>query len=127
MGGWTRPSWRMRCGGVVRCLIGLLAKPLIQYSPGIELTQSTLTDFISFLASGSPASKATASALASSDPAKKNKTSITFSEFRDFLIMLPRKASIPEIYKCGCHFAGSETDLILDAALASLSSQEAVS
>ncbi|ORX36264.1 mitochondrial carrier domain-containing protein [Kockovaella imperatae] len=53
---------------------------------GIEITPATAQDLVSFLASGS-------SSEASED------MYITFQEFRDFLIMLPRKATPFEIYK----------------------------
>lgn len=59
---------------------------------GIEMTDSTLRDFVTFLASGSPPSQVDAQD-------HKDKTYITFAEFRDFLMLLPRKASVPEIYK----------------------------
>ncbi|EIW66204.1 hypothetical protein TREMEDRAFT_21181, partial [Tremella mesenterica DSM 1558] len=47
---------------------------------GIDITQTTVDDLVRFLASGSD-------------------MYITFAEFRDFLIMLPRKATPFEIYK----------------------------
>lgn len=50
-------------------------------SPGIHLTTTTLTDFMTFLTS-SPHSHA-----------------ITFAEFRDFLLLLPRKVNAEEIYR----------------------------
>lgn len=57
------------------------------------MTDSGLQDFVSFLASGSPANPGT-------QQQRKDATYITFAEFRDFLILLPRKASVQEIYKC---------------------------
>lgn len=64
---------------------------------GIEMTDSTLRDFVTFLASGSPPQQVGDNANAPQD--HKDKTYITFAEFRDFLMLLPRKASVPEIYK----------------------------
>jgi len=61
---------------------------------GIELTPSTLRDFVSLMSSGSPTST-----MRPEGSRLKDKAYVTFSEFRDFLIMLPRKASMPEIYK----------------------------
>lgn len=60
---------------------------------GIEMTDSGLRDFVSFLASG-------ATTPPSTQQQRKDATYITFAEFRDFLILLPRKASVQEIYKC---------------------------
>lgn len=71
----------------------LVASPF----PGIEMSPSTLRDFVSLISSGS---RATGSSHA------KDNAYITFSQFRDFLIMLPRKASMPEIYKCKCRNSG---------------------
>ena len=62
---------------------------------GIEMTDSGLRDFVSFLASG-------ATTPPSTQQQRKDATYITFAEFRDFLILLPRKASVQEIYKCTC-------------------------
>lgn len=57
------------------------------------MTDSGLRDFVSFLASGSTSPPST-------QQQRKDATYITFAEFRDFLILLPRKASVQEIYKC---------------------------
>jgi hypothetical protein len=59
---------------------------------GMELTQATVDDLVRFLASG-------ANTPGTPKDSAEN-TYITFSEFRDFLIMLPRKATPYEIYKC---------------------------
>ncbi|KAJ9110277.1 hypothetical protein QFC19_001680 [Naganishia cerealis] len=59
---------------------------------GIEMTDSGLRDFVSFLASGSSTNIGT-------QQERKDATYITFAEFRDFLLLLPRKASVAEIYK----------------------------
>lgn len=79
---------------------------------GIDITQATVTDLVRFLASGarfSPAARRLqqsgneAAALdrpAGSAVAGVDEMYITFKEFRDFLIMLPRKATPFEIYKC---------------------------
>ena len=61
---------------------------------GIDITQTTVEDLVRFLASGSGTS------APSSNPNQPENMYITFSEFRDFLIMLPRKATPFEIYKC---------------------------
>ena len=59
---------------------------------GIDITPATVKDLVRFLASGS-----------STDQVKGSEDMyITFQEFRDFLIMLPRKATPFEIYKCTC-------------------------
>ena len=57
------------------------------------MTDSGLRDFVSFLASG-------ATTPPSTQQQRKDATYITFAEFRDFLLLLPRKASVQEIYKC---------------------------
>lgn len=54
---------------------------LIEVSPGITLTLPALDDFMNYLTS-SPHSH-----------------SISFAEFRDFLLLLPRKVSAAEIYR----------------------------
>jgi solute carrier family 25 phosphate transporter 23/24/25/41 len=61
----------------------LSANSLYTYrnGPGITLAPSTLTDFMTFLTS-SPHSHA-----------------VNFAEFRDFLLLLPRKISTAEIYR----------------------------
>lgn len=67
---------------------------------GIQMTDSTLHEFVNFLASSSPCCSERKPQLVSTaheDP--KDKTFITFAEFRDFLLLLPRKASVAEIYK----------------------------
>lgn len=58
---------------------------------GIDITPATVCDLVGFLASGT-------SAGAVGDAADNQY--VTFQEFRDFLIMLPRKATPYEIYKC---------------------------
>ncbi|SNX82611.1 related to SAL1 - member of the Ca2+-binding subfamily of the mitochondrial carrier family [Melanopsichium pennsylvanicum] len=55
---------------------------------GIELPQISLDDFIASLTS------TRASAHASGE-----KTYVTFPEFRDYLLLLPRKPSVPEIFR----------------------------
>ncbi len=60
---------------------------------GIDITPTTVEDLVRFLASGSMMG----SPGSGSSP---DNMYITFSEFRDFLIMLPRKATPFEIYKC---------------------------
>lgn len=50
-------------------------------SPGINLQPDTLSDFMTFLTSSS------------------HSHAISFPEFRDFLLLLPRKASTTEIYR----------------------------
>jgi solute carrier family 25 phosphate transporter 23/24/25/41 len=60
---------------------------------GIDLSSSTVQDIVRSLASGSQFGQ----------PGKDgsgDEVYITFGEFRDFLIMLPRKATPFEIYKC---------------------------
>lgn len=61
----------------MRARMAVRAKPLL----GIKLSPSTLSEFITFLTS-SPHSHA-----------------ISFKEFRDFLLLLPRKASPAEIFR----------------------------
>ena len=58
---------------------------------GIDITPTTVADLVRFLASGS---SNTGPRAGSED------MYISFQEFRDFLIMLPRKATPFEIYKC---------------------------
>lgn len=63
---------------------------------GIDITPATVEDLVRHLAHGSdpdtlPRKKATLS---------QEDMYITFGEFRDFLIMLPRRATPFEIYKC---------------------------
>jgi hypothetical protein len=57
---------------------------------GIDITPSTADDLVGFLASGAEGGPRGVG----------NDTYITFQEFRDFLFMLPRKATPFEIYKC---------------------------
>ncbi len=57
---------------------------------GIDVTPSTADDLVRFLASGA----------AAGPRGPGGDTYITFQEFRDFLFMLPRKATPFEIYKC---------------------------
>jgi solute carrier family 25 phosphate transporter 23/24/25/41 len=57
---------------------------------GIDLNPTTVEDLVRFLASGTSVG----------EPNAKDEQYITFGEFRDFLIMLPRKATPFEIYKC---------------------------
>lgn len=61
------------------------------------MTDSTLKDFINFLGSGSPPSEH--SPKGRSNSGGKDTDFLTFAEFRDFLMLLPRKASVAEIYK----------------------------
>lgn len=61
---------------------------------GIDITPTTVEDLVRFLASGSSTSGP------STSTSQSENMYITFSEFRDFLIMLPRKATPFEIYKC---------------------------
>ena len=58
---------------------------------GIEITPATVEDLVRFLASGT--------SIGSPDSSPETMY-ITFAEFRDFLIILPRKATPFEIYKC---------------------------
>lgn len=55
--------------------------PLFNVSPGITLSPIALAEFITFLTQ-SPHSHV-----------------INFQQFRDFVLLLPRKASTPEIYQ----------------------------
>lgn len=57
---------------------------------GIDITPATVTDLVRFLASGANHGK----------EGGVDDMYITFQEFRDFLIMLPRQATPFEIYKC---------------------------
>jgi solute carrier family 25 phosphate transporter 23/24/25/41 len=78
---------------------------------GIDITPATVNDLVRFLASngsGQPAGKgeggrgggAGGRVVGAGGPHSAEDMYITFSEFRDFLIMLPRKATPFEIYKC---------------------------
>lgn len=86
---------------------------------GIDITPATVSDLVRFLASGSKLSVAGRHTPQTNqddgrnlrgDSGKAPSTTagsgvvdemyITFQEFRDFLIMLPRKATPLEIYKC---------------------------
>ena len=70
------------------------------------MTDSTLYDFVQFLSSSSPASRPECQPKDSPQMEREMKktqqerTFITFAEFRDFLMLLPRRASVAEIYKC---------------------------
>lgn len=67
---------------------------------GIDITPSTADDLVRFLASGaSDSGSGSSKSTQSAGPSEKDMY-ITFAEFRDFLIMLPRKATPFEIYKC---------------------------
>ncbi|RSH94259.1 hypothetical protein EHS25_004062 [Saitozyma podzolica] len=77
---------------------------------GIDITPATVNDLVRFLASngsGQPAGKgeggrggrAGGRVVGAGGPHSAEDMYITFSEFRDFLIMLPRKATPFEIYK----------------------------
>ena len=75
---------------------------------GIDITPTTVQDLVRFLASGS-----------SPNEEGLNKGSedmyVTFQEFRDFLIMLPRKATPFEIYKCAFFSGARKGKLTLGA------------
>lgn len=93
---------------------------------GIDITPATVTDLVRFLVSGAEqkgarAGQTSASASASAAAGTTGTTGaagtagttgtkskgdmyITFPEFRDFLIMLPREATPFEIYKCESTF-----------------------
>jgi solute carrier family 25 phosphate transporter 23/24/25/41 len=70
------------------------------------MTDSTLYDFVHFLSSSSPASrpecqpKENPQLEREKKKTQRERTFITFAEFRDFLLLLPRRASVAEIYKC---------------------------
>lgn len=87
------------------------------------MTNSGLRDFVSFLASGSSTNTGT-------QQERKDATYITFAEFRDFLMLLPRKASVAEIYKCKLLMIVSSPinalSLTLVALYHSLSGQETI-
>lgn len=55
---------------------------------GIEVPQASLDDFIASLTS-----------TRTSNPASGEKTYVTFPEFRDYLLLLPRKPSVSEIFR----------------------------
>lgn len=75
-------SWSSRLRKQVWVYVRCSSRSVIQYlPPGIKLSAATLSEFITFLTS-SPHSHA-----------------ISFKEFRDFLLLLPRKASPEEIYR----------------------------
>lgn len=78
---------------------------------GIDITPATVNDLVRFLASngsgqspgkgeGGRGGRAGARVVGAGGPHSAEDMYITFSEFRDFLIMLPRKATPFEIYKC---------------------------
>ena len=60
---------------------------------GIEITPATVEDLVRHLAHG-------AWKLPKKDTLSQEDMYITFGEFRDFLIMMPRRATPLEIYKC---------------------------
>jgi hypothetical protein len=99
---------------------------------GIDITPATVTDLVRFLVSGaeqkgaragqtsaSPSASASAGSTATAGTTgtagtagmtgtkSKGDMYITFPEFRDFLIMLPREATPFEIYKCESAFLAS--------------------
>ncbi|OCF44486.1 solute carrier family 25 (mitochondrial phosphate transporter), member 23/24/25/41 [Kwoniella heveanensis CBS 569] len=61
---------------------------------GVDITPATVSDLVQFLASHS-----SANGLPKSTKTGPEDMFITFAEFRDFLIMLPRKVTPFEIYK----------------------------
>lgn len=89
---------------------------------GIDMSEGTLDEFVRFLATSSPTIKTNpssqeqqqqqqqqptpspstdnpAQALPPTPSGKEDSPYVTFAEFRDFLLLLPRKASFEEIYK----------------------------
>lgn len=69
---------------------------------GVEITPATVEDLVRHLAHG-------VWKLPKKDTLSQEDMYITFGEFRDFLIMLPRRATPLEIYKCECsrrHYDG---------------------
>lgn len=64
---------------------------------GIDITPATVEDLVRHLAHGLTDALPKKSTLSQED------MYITFGEFRDFLIMLPRRATPFEIYKCKAH------------------------
>lgn len=58
---------------------------------GVDITPETVSDLVRFLSSG---------AKAGNEVSAPEDMSISFGDFRDFLIMLPRRATPFEIYKC---------------------------
>lgn len=71
---------------------------------GIDITPATVEDLVRHLAHGSSHATPSKATLSQED------MYITFGEFRDFLIMLPRRATPFEIYKC-------ESNASLDSSL----------
>lgn len=72
---------------------------------GIDITPATVTDLVRFLANGAEQKGANVGVGHGGKSHVANVSSrddmyITFQEFRDFLIMLPREATPFEIYKC---------------------------
>ena len=67
---------------------------------GIDITPATVDDLVRFLAHASPATQP--KSRWTSGVHSKEDMYVTFREFRDFLIMLPRRATPFEIYKCKC-------------------------
>lgn len=97
---------------------------------GIDITPNTVKDLVRFLASGASTSPMGApSDLPAVSGGQQNVVDdvmyITFQEFRDFLIMLPRKATPYEIYKCES-LASTNTSVILLIRSGSLSSSETI-
>lgn len=62
---------------------------------GVEITPATVEDLVRHLAHGSSPER-----LPQKETLSQDDLYITFGEFRDFLIMLPRRATPFEIYKC---------------------------
>jgi len=60
---------------------------------GVEITPATVEDLVRHLAHG-------VWKLPKKETLSQEDMYITFGEFRDFLIMLPRRATPLEIYKC---------------------------
>lgn len=96
---------------------------------GIDITPNTVKDLVRFLASGASTSPMGApSDLPAVSGGQQNVVDdvmyITFQEFRDFLIMLPRKATPYEIYKC--EYQHEYPNVILLIRSGSLSSSETI-
>jgi hypothetical protein len=70
------------------------------------MTDSTLNDFLHFLSSSSPTSTPECRLALSQEQKRekerleKEEAYVDFAEFRDFLLLLPRRASVAEIFKC---------------------------
>lgn len=80
MGIWISTSYGQHSKTQVCCHVPDLLRAL-KASSGIEIDPETLSDFMSALSSDS------------------DQGHVTFGPFRDFLILLPRKASTKEIYR----------------------------